>query len=99
MTASKFPAECEANLRRARIEAKWHMRTYRREFGAHKPVDLVHGIRKAAWLFERIRIEGPTMAEWKLSAMRAHLLRTLVESELIVTDLLGDPFQAGTGSS
>jgi hypothetical protein len=59
----------------------------------------VHSIRKAAWLSERIRVEAGTTTEWKLAAMRAHMLRTLAEAELVVKDLLGDPFQAGTGSS
>lgn len=99
MSETTFPAECEANLRRARVEARLARRHHRREFGEYKALDLVRDIRKAAWLSERIRVEGAALTEWKLSAMRAHMLRTLALAELIATDLLGDPFQAGAGNS
>jgi hypothetical protein len=99
MTEPKFPAECEASLRRARIEARWARRYHRREFGSYEPLDLVHDIRKAAWLSERIRVEEPDLTDWELRAMRTHLLRTLALAEMVAIDLLGDPFQVGRGNS
>lgn len=100
MSHSTFSAESEANLRRARIEAKWHRRRYVRDFGDYStPLNLVHDIRMTAWLFEKIRIEGPSLSEQRLQVMRAQLLRKLATAELVAIDLLGDPFPASKGNS
>lgn len=92
--------ESLANLRRAAIEARWHNRRHTRKFGEYRTsLNLLHDIRMAAWLVERIRVDGPGLSELRLRTMRAQLLRKLALAELTSTFLLGDPFQAGKGSS
>lgn len=90
----------EANLRRARIEAKWAKRCYERESGAYSTsFNLVHDIRMAAWLFEKMHAEESIIPEHHMRIMRAQLLRKLAMAELVVTDLMGDPFRSSRGNN
>lgn len=100
MNELTFSAECEANLRRAHVEAKWRRRQYLRECGNYNtPLNLVHDIKMAAWLAEKMRVEGPTLSKQRQEIMHAQLLRKLATAELVVIDLLGDPFAASQGSN
>lgn len=92
-------AESEANLRRARIEAKWELRQYRREFGDYRTRNVIDDIRMAAWLTERIRAEAGSQPPLHLAVMRAQLLRKLATAELIVTWILASSSSTGAGSS
>jgi hypothetical protein len=67
------------------------MRCYRRDFGRRDPSQLIHDIRMAAWLFERLRVEAPLLSNEKLRAMQAHLLRKLALAEMSATEILGSP--------
>ena len=100
MISKKLHAGCEKNWRRAVVEAKWSRRRYRRESGEYStPLNLVHDIRMAAWLFEKMCAEGSTLPEHHSKIMRAQLLRKLAMAELVIIDLLGDPFQSSKGSN
>lgn len=91
-------AESEANLRRARIEAKWQLRRCRREFGSYPSRYVIDDLRMAGWLTERIRAEADSLPPHHLAIMRTQLLRKLAMAELIVTDLLTRPSAADAGS-
>lgn len=87
--------ELAENLRRSRIEAKWWLRCYKREFGRYPVRYAVDDIRKAAWLFERLRVEEATMSAVKRGMMRRHLLRSLGIAELRLRAMLAP--MANTG--
>ena len=96
----KAGGETEINLRRARIEARWARRNYRRESVEYSTtLNLIHDIRMAAWLFEKMRSEESTIPEHHLQMMRAQLLRKLALAELVAIDLLGNPFLSLRGNS
>lgn len=72
------------NHRRARIEAKWRLRAWQREYGAYQLSHTLHDIGMAAWLFEKLRAEAATLSEQETAAMRAQLLRKLALAELVI---------------
>lgn len=92
-------AESEANLRRARIEAKWSLRRCRGELGGYPPRYVIDDLRMAGWLIERVRVEADSLPPHHLAIMRAQLLRKIAMAELIVTDLLERSSAAGEGNS
>jgi len=92
-------AESEANIRRARTEARWELRHSRREFGEYPARYIIDDLRMAGWLTERIRVEAASLPAEHLATMHAQLLRKLAAVELIVTDLLARSSAIGEGSS
>ena len=92
-------AESEANLRRARTEAKWELRHCRREFGEYPSRYILDDLQMTGWLTERIRVEGASLPVEHLAAMHAQLLRKLAFTELIVTNLWLRSSAVGEGSS
>ena len=100
MEQGELQASSDTRLRRAHTEARWESRRYRREFGVcDTALSLIHDLRMAAWLVEKMRVEGGAMSERRLEAMQAQLLRKLARAELTTVSLLGDPFQASKGNN
>ena len=77
-------AHSSDNHRRARIEAKWRLRAWQREYGAYQLSHTLHDIGMAAWLFEKLRVEAATLSDQQTQAMRAQLLRKLALAELVI---------------
>jgi len=77
-------ADSDDNCRRARIEAKWRLRAWQREYGPYQLSHTLHDIGMAAWLFEKLRVEAATLSDQKTPAMRARLLRKLALVELVI---------------
>jgi hypothetical protein len=67
------------------------MRHYRREYGSYTKNDLIHSVRMAGWLFERIRVEGPALSLQHLECMQDHLLLKLAVVELALTEIVSCP--------
>jgi hypothetical protein len=83
--------EGESNLKRASVEATRAVNSYRRQFGPQTATDLLHSIRKGAWMAERIRTEGPTLSAAEREHMHFFILTTLAQAEIVAANLLGDP--------
>lgn len=90
--------ESELNLKKSHDEAKILMRSHQKN-GRYGSIDLVHAIRKAAWLSELLRASGPRLTASDRGMMQANLLRTLATAEIAVSAIMGDPFATGAKSS
>lgn len=91
--------ESESNLKRARVEATRAVSSYRRQFGAPTATNLMHSIRKGAWMAERLRTEGASLPPSEREHMHFFILTTLAKAEIIATDLFGDPAPAAKCST
>lgn len=92
-------ADYDFSVRRARVEAKRLLRNHEREFGRYCARHVIHDIRMAGWLAERMRQEASELSDAHLASMRAQMFRKLALAELVVTNLQSNPSAADAGSS